>query len=172
MSRLAEENRIAEALVFAGLLALLGVVFADIGGEKPTATERPGAGAAAATELPVQAAQLLLDMESYGALIVPTNSSNPFYTDYFVPAKPEPVAPPATRTVEIGYQGHYRTQDGRRKAYLSLDGKTLKLTPGETVVGPLKLATIERAEIVLIDAESTTWRIAFKAVGKIEIPNE
>jgi hypothetical protein len=48
----------------------------------------------------------------------------------------------------------------------------LKLTPGETVVGPLKLATIERAEIVLIDAESTTWRIAFKAVGKIEIPNE
>ncbi len=172
MNRLAQENRVAEALVFAGLLALFVVVFVDIGGEKPTVAERPGAGAAAATELPVQAAQLLLDMESYGVLIVPTNSSNPFYTDYFVPAKPEPAKPPATRLVKIGYLGHYQTQDGRRKAYLSLDGKTLKLTAGETVVGPLKLASIAREEAVLIDAEAKTWRIAFKAVGEIEIPND
>lgn len=172
MSRLAEENRIAEALVCAGLLALFVVVFADIGGESPSVTEGPRVGAAASTELPLQAAQLLLNMESYGALIVPTNSSNPFYTDYFVPAKPAPVEPPATRTIAVGYNGYYQTQDGRRKAYLSLDGETLKLKVGESVVGALKLATIERDEAVLIDAEANTWRVGFKTVSKIEIPNE
>ncbi len=104
--------------------------------------------------------------------MVPTNWSYHLYTDYFVQAKPEPAKPPATRLVKIGYLGHYQTQDGRRKAYLSLDGKTLKLTAGETVVGPLKLASIDREEAVLIDAEAKTWRIAFKAVGEIEIPND
>jgi hypothetical protein len=171
MSRLVEESRLAEALVFAGLLALFGIVFADIGGAPTISQGGGGVGAESTTELPLKAAQLLLDMESYGALIVPTNSSNPFYTDYFTPAKPESKEPPATRLLKIGYLGYYETQDGRRKAYLSFEGNTLKLRPGETVTGDLKLATIERAEVVLIDAESKISRIGFKSIGEIEVPN-
>lgn len=172
MNRKSAQNGKGEVLVFLGLAVLLAVVFADVGGEEPVVSENGEGTSNGGAQLPLEAARMLLNMESYGALIVPTNSSNPFYTEHFLPkVKPTP-EPAKTRTVSIVYQGHYKTQDGRRKAYFSVDGELKKVTLTEMIVGDLTLAVIERKRAAAMSSSGEFHDLEFKAAVKIEIPNE
>ena len=172
MNRKPAQNGMAEGLVLIGLAVLLAVVFADVGGEEPVVFELERGAAPGGARLPLEAAQMLLNMKSYGALIVPTNSSNPFYTEHFVP-KPKPKPEPAkTRKVSIVYQGRYKTQDGRRKAYFSVDGELQKVKLTETIVGNLKLAIIERKQAAAITPSGDMHYFDFKSKVEVEIPND
>ncbi len=172
MKRELTENKIAEGIVFLCLLALATVVFMDIGGDLPERPEPPKGASLASAELPLKAAQTLFDMESYGELVVTTNSSNPFYTEYFVPVKPPPPAPPLTRKVSVLYQGFYATQDGRKKAFLTIDGAPVKMSLGETSKDGLMLGVIERKEVHFVDASTKEHIVKFKEPALIEVPNK
>ena len=166
------DNRIAESLVCAGLLVLLAVVFMDVGGGT-TKPEALPSGQRSALELPpLEAARLLFDVESYGGLVVTTNSSNPFYTAYFVPAPPPAPPPASTRIVSFTYLGFYETADGRRKAFLSMDGETITRRQGEAISGVLWVGTIDKQEIVLLGGALKTNVVGFKQESKIELPKE
>ena len=166
------ENRIAESLICAGLLLLLAIVFFDVGGNAEDPAPGLGGSSVATTQPPLEAARLLFDVESFGALTVTTNSSNPFYTGYFVPSpQPEP-EPITTRIVSFVYLGFYETDDGRRKAYLSMDGETISRRPGESIAENLWVDRIDKREIVLLGGTEKTNTIGFKQERKIVLPKE
>lgn len=169
MIRQLTENRIAEGLVCAGLLILLTVVFMDIGGSATDTREAPAGQSPALAQPPLEAARLLFDVKSYGGLIVTTNSSNPFFTGYFVPAPPPAAPPPSTRIVSFVYLGFYETADGRRKAYVSVDGETLSRKQGEAVADRLRVGRFDKGELVLLGGALETNVVAFKQESKIEL---
>jgi hypothetical protein len=165
----ATQSRIIEGTVFAGLAILLVVTFLEMGGRTPTLREAPATLDGAVPAPPLGAARVLFDLESYGKLIVSTNNSNPFNTDYFVPAPP-PIA--IARKLSLSYRGYFETGAGVRKAYLSVDGVTVGVKVGDTVSASVRVDRIEKGSIILSDGAGRTHVLGFRKESAIEIPNQ
>lgn len=177
MASRATKSRLIEGTVFAGLAILLVVTFLEMGGRTPTLREAPATLDGAVPAPPLGAARVLFDLESYGKLIVSTNNSNPFNTDYFVPVPP-PAPPPApppiaiARKLSLSYRGYFETGAGVRKAYLSVDGVTVGVKVGDTVSASVRVDRIEKGSIILSDGAGRTHILGFRKESAIEIPNQ
>lgn len=160
----------AEGLLCAGLAILLAFLFVDVTRKPSDPVESPSPRSESVPLPPLEAARVLFDVESFGGLVVTTNSSNPFYTGYFVPAPTPEATPSTTKSVSITYLGFFETAEGSRKAYLSVDGQTVSLAPGGIVAGKLSVDRIEKSEIVLLGGTLTTNTVGFRQESVIEIP--
>lgn len=160
----------AEGLLCAGLALLLAFLFADITKKPSDPVESPSPRSESVPLPPLEAARVLFDVESFGGLVVTTNSSNPFHTGYFVPAPAPDPRPSTTKSVSIAYLGFFETEAGSRKAYVSVDGQTVSLMPGGIVAGKLSVDRIGKTEIVLLGGTLTTNTVGFRQELQIEIP--
>jgi hypothetical protein len=149
------------------LLVLLTLVFRDYGVGLP---QFPTPGRRSEPVLiPISENQLegLLTPSAVPTLD-PTNLSNPFFTTHFQPPKP---SAPATRKVNMTYQGFFQTTDGDKQAFVRVDDANLTATLGRPIVADLAVSEINVHSLTLTNSASQTNVLEFNKSTSVEVPS-
>lgn len=99
-------------------------------------------------------------------------------TDFFRPAappappKPPPPKPAPEKAVAVTYRGLVDLGDGRRVAYLLIDGKVLTKVAGDAVAGPWMVRSFDRDALVLGNGAENgdEVRVPFNRNGTVRYP--
>ena len=171
-------NRWLAIAVLMVLVVLVGILLPKIGGDLPALSPLDARPRAVDEFKLIRKAEALAQPGIWTTVAGGTNSAaaNPFFTAYFQPRpQPAPVIPakpaaPATRKVELVYQGLYETADGRRQAFVK-NGDALMVVPiGARVVADFMIASIDVRTLTLTNAAGKTNLIQFNQKATVEVP--
>lgn len=178
--RTLENSRVFLIMLLLGALVLVVLVASDLGGELPDRAglkTRPN---------PTDATVLVRKIEALFApatlkrLRPATNGISPFHTTHFQPlAPPPPKTPeptptppkPATKKIQLTYQGVYQTAAGEKKAFVKVGDGLVVGTVGAKVVADWAVADIALRTLTLKNASSQTNILEFNLPKEIEVPN-
>jgi hypothetical protein len=96
-----------------------------------------------------------------------TNRLNPFVTRYFIPPAPPP---PTTRTIEVTYQGFYRTGEGPKKTIFKLGDAYLVAPIGARIATNLFIAEATMQALTLTNLAAQTNILPLNAKKEIVVP--
>ncbi len=164
MNRL--EKSLALALVaLAGLLLVLGLTLAHLGGRVPALKPLGNGLARDPGEWPgLQPTAGWFSRPALTRLLAETNSPNPVFTRYF-----QPPPPPTTRPVELTYLGYLEGSRGRR-AFLQINQETRTLPEGAVVVANHRIHQIARRTLVLTNDAGQTNVLEFNIKKVLIVP--
>ena len=149
------------------LWLLLYLAVTKLGGKVPEVRDL-SAGTPALQPLAPIAGLERLFAESGWPKLVSTNSSDPFFTRYFVPPAPPP--PPTTRKVLITYQGYYQTSGGAVTTIFKL-GEAFQVAPiGTRIETNLYLASATMQALTLTNLAGQTNILPLNAKTELTVP--
>ncbi len=96
-----------------------------------------------------------------------TNTSNPFFTSYFVPITPPPAT---TRKVEVTYQGFYQAGDTFKHAVVKVGESFVVAVIGAPVTTNLFVAEATMQNLMLTNLAAQTNLLLLNAKKEIEVP--
>ena len=169
-----QQSRMLIMLLLAGGLILLALVAADLEGDLPNLPH--GSSSGSTTEpLPVAAMTNVFEISPIPLRDSDDGEGGLFATSYFKPPKKDPPkkAPPepTSRQLSVLYQGMIENSEGRRIAFLELDGKRMSLETNMPVVGEWTLQSIEPGYVQISRSAGENQRVDFRGRGTLEIPN-
>ena len=156
------------ALLTLVVIALIGLTLGGLGWHEPELRPLKVSARPPRELVPVSRAAPLLSLKSFPAMMPSTNTSNPFYTAYFQP--PPPAKPPATRKVDLIYEGFYETAAGLRKAFVKVGDGQFVGSLSNQVIGDLVVLEITHRSLSLKNAAGQTNVLPFNARTTVEIP--
>lgn len=175
-----ENSRVFSIALLIAALVLLVLAASDLGGELPNRAglkSRPSPPDATMLSRKIEA---LFSPATLQALRPATNGASPFYTTHFQPlAAPPPKTPdptpapakPATKKIQLTYQGVYQTAAGEKKAFVKVGDGLVVGTVGAKVVADWAVAEIALRTLILKNTASQTNILNFNVPKEIEIPN-
>jgi hypothetical protein len=164
------KSRWFAACLHTGLWLLLVLVACDLGGNASKFADAEGVPGSAKRVLPMDKIQALFSPHAWPRLLTDTNSANPFFTKHFIPAPPSPPRTPATRKVELTYQGFYVAGDSPKHAFVRVGDGLFVGPAGAKVVANLFVADIQQQSLVLTNAAAQTNVLLFNAKKEFEVP--
>lgn len=87
-----------------------------------------------------------------------------------VEVKPKPSPPPATKQIEVIYQGLYQSSAGESLVYLKVDGVTQVIALQEKVASEWKLDEANRNEVWVTNTQETRMQLLFNQKKRLEVP--
>lgn len=154
--------------VHLALWVLLYLVITKVGGYTPGFHEETGIGTPAQSPVPVATLASLFAPTSWPKPAVGTNSFNPFYTRYFVPAAPPP--PATTRKIDVTYQGFYEAGDGPKNIIVKVDDAFVIARPGSLIATNLYVAQASMQSLTLTNLSAQTNLLLLDAKKELEVP--
>lgn len=169
-----EKNR-PVALVVCGMLGVLLLLGAgQLGGNLPR-FPYPKSGATNALEAihfpSIDKIESLLQSGAWPRLQTGASAVNPFFTTHFLPPPPPPPPkPPATRKVEVMFQGFFETAEGRKHAFIKV-GENLQFGPeGMQIVADLAIKEIGLRTLTLTNRAAQATVLEFNQKQTLEVP--
>jgi len=101
-----------------------------------------------------------------------TQGDNPFYTDYFKPAKKPTPAAPKDKVIKFLFQGFFKTSSGLPKAFISKDGETFTSPIGAPIGDGFHLSQITSASATATNAHDEVLLLPFRQAVELVIPAE
>lgn len=158
-------------VVHACLWVLLYLVITNAGGHPPPFHDSTAATLPAQSPAPVGQLGQLFATASWPKPGAATNSLNPFFTRYFVPApSPAPPPPPTTRKIDFTYQGFYEAGDGPKNAVLKVGDAFVIARVGALVATNLYVAQATMQSVTLTNLAAQTNLLLLNTKKEIEVP--
>jgi hypothetical protein len=156
--------------VHASLWVLLYVVIMNAGGHAPPFHDSRAATFPAQSSAPIGRLDGLFATALWPKPSAGTNSANPFFTRYFVPAPSPAAPPPTTRKIEVTYQGFYETGDSPKNAVLKIGDAFVIARIGAPVATNLFVAQATMQSLTLTNLAAQTNLLLLNAKKEIEVP--
>jgi len=161
-------NQGATAVVVAGLLALVVVVGSGFWSPLPRRPDFKRHAARMYEVVPIEKVETVFSRANLKEMVMPTNLLSPFYTEFY---KPPPAAnPPATKTVEVVYQGSYESANGRKLAFVNVGGKSVTVPAGSGILDGWSVKEIGLKMLILTNAAGESIALEFRGTNQIKIP--
>lgn len=169
---------VQRSLILAGLGLAVGLgvgwlVVRDLDDDLPQVPERRSGANVSPGLLPAD--ETIVQRFAAGAwprAVGDTNLASVFVTTYFRPPPPPPPPVRKTQKFQLTYQGFFETADGVRRAYVLVNDRLAILAPGARVVGDVVVGEMDRLQLRLVQAETQTVIVPFRATREVEVPVE
>jgi hypothetical protein len=166
-------HRILAVGLLAGLLVLLVLFLAGLGGDMPELPSLSGKRTNRLSQVDSAMMKEIFTADRVTRFSGMTAGANPFYTAYFDPPKPAPPSQaPSTRKVRALYQGFFESADGEKQAYVRIDDELKIGGPGTVLVADLAIAEVGLRSLVLTNARAETNVLSFSREQELEVPAE
>lgn len=154
--------------VHAALWVLLYLAVASLGGKTPQF--RAGTSYSPPPQTPAPVAKLagLFSTSLLPKVCNNTNSPDPFFTSYFAPPPPGPE--PATRKIEVTYQGFYEAGDGPKHAVVKVADAFVDASIGWPIAANLFVAEATMQHLLLTNRTAQTNMLLLNVKKEIEVP--
>ena len=157
--------------IHGGLWGLLALTALRWGGRTPAFRGNTGSSQPAESPAPVARLTTLFASTSFPTTMATTNSTNPFYTTYFIPApSPAPPPPPTSRKVDFTYQGYFETEGAPPNAIVKMDENFVITTVGRMIAQNLFVAQASMQTLLLTNANAQTNLLQLNVKKEIEVP--
>ena len=153
--------------VHAALWILLYLAVSSLGGKTPE--YRAGTAYSPPPQTPAPVAKLAgLFSTSLPQICNNTNSPDPFFTAYFAPPSPGPE--PATRKIEVTYQGFYEAGEGPKHAVVKVADAFVDASIGWPIATNVFVAEATIQQLILTNRSSQTNLLLLNIKKEIEVP--
>lgn len=175
--RLLENSLVFLVVLLIGTIVLLVLVASEFGGGLPERAEIKARPNPTDATVLVGKIESLFSPATFKALVPATNQVSPFYTAHFQPSGssakvPDPVSTkPATKKIQVIYQGVYQTAAGEKKAFMKVGEESVVGNVGAKVVADWTVAEIALRTLTLQSASAQTNQLEFNVPKEIEVPN-
>jgi hypothetical protein len=157
--------------LLAGLLVLLALFLAGLGGDVPELPRLSGERTNRFSQTHSARMEEIFTADRVTRFSGMTAGANPFYTTYFDPPEPAPPGQaPSTRKVRVLYQGFFESANGEKQAYVRIDDELKIGGPGTVLVADLVIAGVGLRSLVLTNAEAETNVLSFSREQELEVP--
>jgi hypothetical protein len=156
--------------IHAGLWCVLYLAVIHLGGKTPDFRIAESSTAPSPGPVPVAKMDSLFTSAEWPISQGGTNTPNPFFTSYFVPA-PSPTPPaPTTRKIEVTYQGFYTAGDDVKHAVVKVADSFVVASIGAPIVTNLFVADAGLQNLMLTNLTAQTNLLLLNTKKEIEIP--
>jgi len=172
-------QQIVALAILAGLVSLLGLLIPGLTQDTGVLPVLAPRNEGMRDLIPVRQAAALARQETWMELA--TNfapARRPFFASIIQPTlkpqspttKPPTPPPPATRKVELTYQGHIEDSAGHLQAFIRSGETLLTLTNGATVIADFSLKNIQIDSVLLVSPRGLSNNLPFNKKTSLEIP--
>lgn len=156
--------------VHISLWLLLGLVLFKVGGKAPDFHDSESFSAPPQNLTPVATLGSLFASVQWPNPASAGETSNPFFTRYFVPVpSPQPPAP-TTRKIEVTYQGYFQAEGSPKTAIVKLADAFVVVAVGAPLASNFYVAEATMQSLTLTNAGAQTTLLPLNSKKEIEVP--
>jgi hypothetical protein len=160
-------SRSFAVVILGGLLCLLLLALAALGGRRPRFAEALIRSSVPRDPIPTAVIRTLFDAEVNLAAVARTNSPSLVFTRRFMPPV---LPPPTTKKVELTYHGFYQTTEGPKTALIKAADAIVPVTAGGRVIANLFVADITWQALTITNSAAQTNLVPLNAKKEFEVP--